>query len=330
MKEAMFYEKLENKKVKCNLCPHNCIIKNGLTGICKVRKNIDGNLYSLNYGEITAISNDPIEKKPLFHFYPGENILSLGTWGCNFKCAFCQNFEISQERPYSIYKIEPKELAEIILNKKEKMVAFTYSEPIVWYEYIFDVVTLLKKHGIKIVLVTNGYINKEPLKKLIPYIDAVNIDLKGFNDEFYKKIIGGNKEPVMKVIKLCFENNIHVEITTLVVTNGNDDEKELEQLFKWISSISRDIPLHLSRYYPSYKYKEAPTNIYFLEKLYNMAKKHLNYVYLGNVWDEKYESTHCPKCNTLLIERNGYNIKIQNIDEKGRCKNCLKKIPIIF
>lgn len=330
MKEAMFYEKLENKKVKCNLCPHNCIIKNNLTGICKVRKNVDGKLYSLNYGEITAISNDPIEKKPLFHFYPGENILSLGTWGCNFKCAFCQNSEISQERPYSIYKIEPKELVEIVLNKKAKMVAFTYSEPIVWYEYIFDVVALLKKHGIKIVLVTNGYINKEPLKKLIPYIDAVNIDLKGFNDEFYKKIIGGNKEPVMETIKLCFENNIHVEITTLVVTNGNDNEKELEQLFKWISNISKDIPLHLSRYYPSYKYKELPTNIYFLEKLYNTAKKYLNYVYLGNVWDEKYESTYCPECNTLLIERNGYNIKIQNIDEKGRCKNCLKKIPIIF
>ncbi|WGS65984.1 AmmeMemoRadiSam system radical SAM enzyme [Marinitoga aeolica] len=330
MKEAMFYEELEDKKVKCKLCPHNCIIKNNLTGICKVRKNIDGKLYSLNYGEITAINDDPIEKKPLFHFYPGEYVLSLGTWGCNFKCLFCQNFEISQERPYSIYKLNPEDIVEMAIKRKTKIVAFTYSEPIVWYEFVYDTAKLLKEKDIKTVLVTNGYINKEPLLKLIPYIDAMNIDLKGFNDEFYKKIIGGKKEPVMEAIKLSFENNIHIEVTTLVVTNGNDNENELEELFKWIGNISKDIPLHLSRYYPVYKYSESPTDIVKLKKIYNIATNYLNYVYLGNVWDENYESTFCPECGTLLINRRGYNIKIQNIDDKGRCKSCLKKIPIIF
>ena len=273
---------------------------------------------------------DPIEKKPLFHFHPGEEVLSLGTWGCNFKCLFCQNFEISQGRPYSIYEMNVGEIVDLIIKKNAKIVAYTYSEPAVWYEYVYETAKLLKEKKIETVLVTNGYMNKDPFLKLIPYIDAMNIDLKGFNDEFYKKIIAGKKEPVMENIKLAYENNVHIEITTLVVTNGNDDIKELENLFKWVGSLSRDIPLHLSRYYPVYKYHEPPTDIEKLKRLYDLARNYLNYVYLGNVWDEKYESTYCPNCGELLIERTGYDVKFHNIDEKGRCKNCLKKIPIIF
>ncbi|GAB6189190.1 AmmeMemoRadiSam system radical SAM enzyme [Marinitoga arctica] len=326
----MFYEKLNNKKVKCQLCPHNCILQNNVIGFCRARKNVNGKLYSLNYGEITAINIDPIEKKPLFHFHPGEEVVSLGTWGCNFRCLFCQNFEISQERPYSIYKLKPDEIVNFVNKKNSKIVAFTYSEPIVWYEYVYETAKLLKENNIKTVLVTNGYINKKPLLKLIPYIDAMNIDLKGFNDEFYKKVIAGQKEPVMESIKLAYENKVHIEITTLVVTNGNDKIEELEKMFNWIGNISKEIPLHLSRYYPVYKYNEPPTDIEKLKKLYSLAKNYLNYVYLGNVWDEKYESTYCPSCGELLIKRTGYNIKINNIDEKGRCKSCLKKIPIIF
>ncbi|KAF2956809.1 radical SAM protein [Marinitoga sp. 38H-ov] len=319
---------MKNSNIKCKLCPHNCVIEE--TGICKTRKNINGELYSLNYGEITAINIDPIEKKPLFHFFPGEKVLSIGTWGCNFKCEFCQNFEISQEKPYGIYNINPEDLVNLTLQKNVNIVAFTYSEPIVWYEYVYETSKLLKEKNIKTVLVTNGYINKEPLEKLLPYIDAMNIDLKGFNDNFYSKIIGGKKEYVMDTIRLSYENNVHIEITTLVITNGNDNYNELESMFKWISSISKDIPLHLSKYYPMYKYNNPPTNLKKLEDLYYIAKKYLNYVYLGNVWNKEFESTYCPKCRTLLIERKGYNIKLKNIDEKGRCKNCLKEIPIIF
>lgn len=328
MKKNLFFTKLENNKVECNLCPHNCIILEEKTGICKTRKNVNGELYSLNYGEVTAINIDPIEKKPLFHFYPGNNVFSIGTWGCNFKCKFCQNFEISQEKPYNIYKIYPENLLDLVIQKKSKIVAFTYSEPIVWYEYVYDSAKLLKEKNIKTVLVTNGYINKKPLLELLPYIDAMNIDLKGFNDNFYNNIVGGKKDPVMDVIKLSYENNIHIEITVLVVTQGNDDYNELENMFKWIGSI--DIPIHLSRYYPIYKFHNPPTSIEKLENLYYLAKKYLNYVYLGNVWNKEFESTYCPNCNTLLIEREGYNIRINNIDEKGRCKNCLKEIPIVF
>ncbi|KLO24295.1 radical SAM protein [Marinitoga sp. 1197] len=330
IKKAQFYEKYKNNIVKCSLCPHNCIIKENSTGICGVRKNIVGVLYTLNYGEITALNIDPIEKKPLFHYYPGKKVFSIGTWGCNFKCAFCQNFEISQIHPYSIYKISPEELVDIVVKKNMDMVAFTYSEPIVWYEYVYDTAKKLKENNIKTILITNGYINREPLLKLLPYIDAVNIDLKGFNDEFYKKIIGGKKEPVMENIKILIKNKIHTEVTTLVVTEGNDNKMELEDLFKWLGEISKDIPLHLSRYYPIYKYNKPSTDILFLKELYQIARKHLNYVYLGNVWDKSYESTYCPKCGNLIIKREGYNIKIQNIDDKGRCKHCLKEIPIFF
>ncbi|SHE71377.1 pyruvate formate lyase activating enzyme [Marinitoga hydrogenitolerans DSM 16785] len=295
-----------------------------------MRKNIKGELISLNYGEVTALNIDPIEKKPLFHFYPGKSAFSIGTWGCNFKCAFCQNYEISQERPSGIYKLKPEEIVKIVEDRNIKIVAFTYSEPIVWFEYIYETAKLLKEKDIKTALVTNGYINKDPMKKIMPYIDAMNIDLKGFNVEFYKKIIGGKKEPVMENIKLAVENNIHIEITTLIVTNGNDNINELKEMFKWIGNISKNIPLHLSRYYPVYKYHEPPTDIEKLKYIYNIAKEYLNYVYLGNVWDEKYESTYCPECKTLLIKREGYNISIQNIDDKGRCKNCSKKIPVII
>ncbi|AEX85722.1 pyruvate-formate lyase-activating enzyme [Marinitoga piezophila KA3] len=330
MKEALYYKTLENNKVQCTLCPHNCIIKNSSTGICRVRKNVDGKLYTLNYGEITAIANDPIEKKPLFHFHPGENIISIGTWGCNFRCKFCQNFEISQESPWKIYKLTPQDILNLLLENHAKMLAFTYSEPNIWYEFVLDTAKLVKKHGIKTVMVTNGYISEKPLMELLPYIDAMNIDLKGFNNEFYAKIIGGKKEPVMNTIKLAYNFISDVEITTLIVTEGNDDEREFTELVKWISSISKNIPLHISRYYPVYKYNKPPTPIETLKKFYEIARKHLNFVYLGNVRDKQYESTYCPYCKTMLIKREGYNIEILNVDEKGRCKNCLKKIPIIF
>ncbi|MGC8902739.1 MAG: AmmeMemoRadiSam system radical SAM enzyme [Fervidobacterium sp.] len=315
--------------IQCNLCPHNCKLAEGSVGVCKVRKNIAGKLYTMNYGEVTSIALDPIEKKPIFHFYPGSSIISVGTWGCNFKCLFCQNWEISQERSYYVKKITPKVLVEIALEYKHEGnigVAYTYSEPIVWYEFVYETAKLASDAGLKNVLVTNGYINPEPLKELGKYIDAMNIDLKAMNNDFYRKVCGGDYESVLRTIDYCIANGIHVEVTTLVIPGDNDDLEELEEEFKILSRMSKDIPLHLSRYYPAYRYTKPPTKIEKLNEIYNVAKKYLNYVYLGNVWDEKYESTYCPKCGNLAIIRRGYDVKIVNLDEEGRCKTCNNQI----
>lgn len=329
--KAMFWKVLneDDKSVRCELCLHNCVIYENKTGACKARKNVGGVLYSLNYGEITSIALDPIEKKPLYHFYPGSSIISVGTWGCNFKCGFCQNWEISQQKPYYVKTITPRELIEVALNYIHEGnigIAYTYSEPIVWYEFVYESSQLAKSKGLKNVLVTNGYINEEPLKELGKFIDAMNIDLKAYNNEFYRKVCGGDYENVLKTIKYCVENNIHVEVTTLVIPGENDDKNELEEEFRTLSEISKDIPLHLSRYHPAYKYSLPPTGIDKLVQLYELAKKYLNYVYLGNVWDEKYESTYCPNCGNIVIIRRGYNIKIENLDDEGRCKVCNSQI----
>ncbi|MEJ5257727.1 MAG: AmmeMemoRadiSam system radical SAM enzyme [Fervidobacterium sp.] len=328
-REAMFYEQIGDGKVRCLLCPHNCVIDNGRTGVCKARRNENGKLFSLNYREVTSIALDPIEKKPLFHFYPGSTIISVGTWGCNFKCEFCQNWEISQQRPYYVKELLPEELLDIALEYKHEGnigIAYTYSEPIVWYEFVYETSKLAKEKDLKNVLVTNGYINEEPLKTLLPFIDAMNIDLKAFNNNFYRKVCGGNYEQVLKTIETGVFNNVHVEVTTLVIPDGNDSLNELEEEFKALAKISPDIPLHLSRYHPAYKYTKPPTNVETLREIYLLAKRYLNYVYLGNVWNEEYESTYCPKCGSLVIIRRGYDVRILNLNKEGRCKACNNQI----
>jgi pyruvate formate lyase activating enzyme len=329
LKEAMFYEQLGNNMVKCDLCPHKCVIKENSVGVCKVRKNVNGKLYSLNYGEVSSIALDPIEKKPLFHFYPGGSIISVGTWGCNFRCQFCQNWEISQQRPPYVKKITPEDLVDIAteyIHEGNIGIAYTYSEPIVWYEFVYETAKLAKAKNLKNVLVTNGYINDQPLEELIPFIDAMNIDLKAFNNEFYQKVCGGRYEDVLRAIEKVHNAGVHVEVTTLIVTGGNDNFDELEEEFRTLARISSDIPLHLSRYHPAYRYDEPPTRVEFLIEAYKLAKKYLNYVYLGNVWDERYESTYCPKCGSLVIIRRGYDVRIINLDEEGRCKVCNNQI----
>uniref|UniRef100_A0A7V4KEW8 AmmeMemoRadiSam system radical SAM enzyme n=1 Tax=Fervidobacterium pennivorans TaxID=93466 RepID=A0A7V4KEW8_FERPE len=329
LKEAMFYEQLNNNMVRCGLCPHSCVIKENAVGVCKVRKNVNGKLYSLNYGEVSSIALDPIEKKPLFHFCPGSLIISVGTWGCNFRCQFCQNWEISQQRPPYVKKITPEDLVDIATEYKHEGnigIAYTYSEPIVWYEFVYETAKLAKTKNLKNVLVTNGYINDQPLEELIPFIDAMNIDLKAFNNDFYQKVCGGRYEYVLRTIEKAHDAGVHVEVTTLIVTSGNDNFDELEEEFKALAKISSDIPLHLSRYHPAYRYSEPPTKVEFLIEAYKLAKRYLNYVYLGNVWDERYESTYCPKCGSLVIIRRGYDVRIVNLDEEGRCKTCNNQI----
>lgn len=282
--EALFYEKFKDK-VHCFLCPHNCVIEEGGFGKCNVRIYERGKLFTINYGEITSGALDPIEKKPLHYFKPHSYIFSVGSFGCNFTCDFCQNYTISQFRAKSEF-ISKKDLMETAVKLKNNIgIAFTYNEPTIWYEYVYDCARLLKekKPHLKVVLVTNGYINEEPLDKLLPYVDAMNIDLKSFNEGYYKNLCGGSLKPVLKTIEkataVC-----HVEITTLLVSEKNDNLKEVESISKFLSSIDNNIPLHLSRYFPRYKFKNPPTDINFMKKAEAVGRKYLNRVVLGNIY----------------------------------------------
>ncbi|HBM75526.1 MAG TPA: AmmeMemoRadiSam system radical SAM enzyme [Clostridiaceae bacterium] len=322
MKEAMYYKKLDDNRVLCNLCPHNCNIKDGGKGVCRVRENISGVLYSLNYDRISAIAMDPIEKKPLYHFYPGSYILSAGSVGCNFKCSFCQNYSISQTDE-AADEITPEDLVYTALSQKNNIgIAYTYNEPSIWYEFVYEASKLAREKGLKNVLVTNGFISEEPLKKLLPFIDALNIDVKAFTEKYYRDVCKGMLEPVKRTVMIASEK-CHVEVTTLVVTDLNDSMDEIGQIAKWLSSINRDIPLHLSRYFPNYKLYNDPTPVNTLIAAKEEAEKYLNYVYIGNLWGYD-SSTYCPNCKVAVVKRND-EISDNGISN-GKCRFCGQKI----
>ena len=303
--DALFFEKYKDS-IKCLLCPHNCIITEGRSGLCSVRTNKGGILKTINYGEITAMAIDPVEKKPLYHFKPGKDILSVGSFGCNFSCDFCQNYSIAQYKADSSY-LSPGELIERCRNLEGNIgIAFTYNEPSIWYEYIYDTSKKLKEEDphSSAVLVTNGYIETEPLLKLLPYIDAMNIDLKAFQQDYYKKVCGGRLEPVLATIENAV-GRCHVEITTLLVTGLNDSKEEVEKIASYLGNLDKNIPLHLSRYFPNYKMDAPPTKLETMLESRDIAKKYLNYVYLGNMGNID-NSTYCPRCEKLLIERNNF------------------------
>jgi pyruvate formate lyase activating enzyme len=287
-KEAMFYEKLDNDKVHCYLCPHNCRIPAEGQGLCGVRKNMDGTLYSLNYGEVTSIGVDPIEKKPLNRFHPGTYILSVGSVGCNLKCPFCQNHSIAQVKPEEIntHNAAADEIVAKALELKKQGnigIAYTYNEPSIWYEFVNETAKKAKEKGLLNVLVTNGYISEEPLMQLLPYVDAMNIDLKAYNDKFYSELVRGGLREVKETIRRSAAH-CHVEVTTLIIPGWNDSVEEMEEEAKWIASLSPDIPLHLSRYFPKYQMTDrAATSVNALIDLKKTADRFLKYVYLGNV-----------------------------------------------
>ncbi|MCD6578626.1 AmmeMemoRadiSam system radical SAM enzyme [bacterium] len=323
--EAKFYQKLKDKRVKCTLCPHECLLSPGQRGICKVRKNISGQLYSLNYGNITSMGIDPIEKKPLYHFFPSSNILSIGSSGCNLLCPFCQNIEISDaDNVIETKETTPQDIIKIAKSNNSFGIAYTYNEPTVFYEFVHDTSVLAKKSGIKNVWVTNGNISMEALKEIRPYMDAANIDLKSFNSDFYSSFVSGDLETTKDTIAYLFKEGVHIEITFLTITNKNDSSEEMENIAKWIASISHNIPLHISRYFPMNKILEPPTSLNILNRNYDIGKKYLKYVYLGNVMDKARSNTYCPNCNTLLIERRGY--QINDLIKNGSCPKCHTKI----
>ncbi len=334
MKDYLHYSVIDEEKklVQCGLCPHVCKIQNNQTGICRVRKNIDGKLFTLTYGEFTSINLDPIEKKPLYHFFPGSEILSVGTVGCNFRCLHCQNWEISQTQFGEIptRKLTPQDAFTIAKKYNSIGISYTYNEPLINYEWTLETAKIFQKEGLKNVLVTNGYINEKPWEEILPYIDAANIDVKSFRDDFYKKICGAKLSPVLKSVEIMFKNNKHVEVTYLVIPSYNDSKKEIEEFIDWLSSISTSIPLHFSRYFPQYKMKEPATPIETMEFAREIALKKMKYVYLGNVWEKEYNRTYCPKCKNILIERVGYSIEIKGLTKDGSCNKCNTKIDIVI
>lgn len=289
-KHAMLYEKIKDKKVHCYLCSHNCKIGESKVGICGVRQNIDGKLYSHVYGKVIASHVDPIEKKPLYHFLPRTYAYSIATPGCNFKCDFCQNWQISQCKlengfSYQGYEMPPEEIVNAAKQNNCKSIAYTYTEPTIFFEYAYDTAKLAKKQGIKNVFVTNGYMTKKAINKIAPYLDAANIDLKSFSEEFYKKICKAKLEPVLNSIRTMHENNIWIEITTLVVPGQNDSKDELEKIAKFIAELNKDIPWHISRFHPDYNFTDtAATPIKTLKMAEELGKKHdLKHIHLGNV-----------------------------------------------
>lgn len=289
IKEAMFYEKLEGGKARCGLCSHRCEILSGKFGICRVRKNQDGKLYTYAYGEVIASHVDPIEKKPLYHFLPGSFSYSIATAGCNFKCPFCQNWEISQASGVSGgYELRPKEIIKEAKKNGCKSISYTYTEPTIFFEYAYDTAMLAKEAGLFNVFVTNGYMTEGPLRAIRPYLDAANIDLKSFREDFYKEMCGAHLGPVLDSIKLMKKLGIWIEITTLVVTGKNDSEDEFRDIAKFIVSVDPSIPWHVSRFHPDFRYLEAePTPIETLKKAREIGKKAgLKYIHLGNVTGE--------------------------------------------
>lgn len=285
MKEALFYKKLKNKTVQCILCPHNCIIKNTKRGTCHVRENKEGILYTLTYGEPCTINIDPIEKKPIYNFLKGTKTLTVATMGCNLSCKQCQNYHISKTEIFTQPFVSPEKIIEIALKNKTPSISFSYTEPTIYYEYMLDIAKLAKKHKIKNIIVSNGYINQEPLRRLINYIDAANIDIKAFTEEFYKKTCSASLKPVLETLKTLKKTKIHIEITNLIIPTLNDNIKDIEKMCIWINkNIGKDTTLHFSRFFPMYQLKHIPeTPLSTLEKAKKVAKKHLNNVYLGNI-----------------------------------------------
>jgi pyruvate formate lyase activating enzyme len=332
MKEAMFYEKLDDNLVNCNLCSHRCRkIAESKRGICGVRENIDGTLYSLVYGKAVARSVDPIEKKPLFNFLPGSRAYSIATVGCNFRCDNCQNYDISQlpsVRSTIVGEDVPPE--EVVLAAKLsncESIAYTYTEPTIFFEYALDIAKIARNEGIKNVFVTNGYITPEALKEIGPYLDAANIDLKSFSDEFYRKNCGARLEPVLDSIRLYKSLGIWIELTTLIIPALNDSEEELRKIAEFIKEVGAEIPWHITQFHPTYKLIDKPvTPVTTLRRARQIGlEAGLRYVYEGNVPGENGENTYCPKCQKMLIRRLGYQI-IENKIKNSTCPYCGAKI----
>lgn len=333
MKEASYYKILEEGIVECELCPHNCKIAQNRYGVCGVRVNRDSKLYTLNYAKPVAMNIDPIEKKPLFHFLPSSKAFSIGTVGCNLGCKHCQNWEISTARPESIdtQEVVPEKVIELAKKSGANTIAYTYNEPTIFFEYGIECSKIARENKLKNIIVSNGFINPDPLKEWCKLLDGANIDLKSFNQGFYKEVCAARLEPVLESLKILKSKKVWLEITNLIIPGLNDSFEEIRFMCEWIKgNLGREVPLHLSRFHPDYKMQSVPaTPIDTLEKAKQIAEEYLDYVYIGNILSEKHENTYCPNCNHLLIQRSNFQIIENNIKEK-RCIKCNYSIPGIW
>ena len=331
--EAMLYEKLEDKKVRCNLCARRCLIKDGALGFCLVRKNEGGTLFSLVYAKVISACADPIGKKPLSHFNPGSLVMSIATIGCNFRCKFCDNWMISQEKKIAGRDFSPEEVVKVTKDNGCQGISYTYTEPTIFFEYAYDTAKLAHQVGFFNTFVTNGYMTPEAVKTIAPYLDAATVDFKGGGDpEFYKNFSAvPSVEPIYEALKEMKKNDIHIEITNLVVPKTGDSIERIKELAAWIrDALGKDTPFHLLRFHPDYQLTTIPsTPIKALEKAYAAVKEAgLNYVYMGNVPGHPYENTYCPNCNELLIKRFSFEITKWNLTKDMRCPACGQEILI--
>jgi pyruvate formate lyase activating enzyme len=336
MKEAMLYQPWKKEGyVECILCAHRCKIAPDKMGVCNVRVNRDGTLYTLAYGKAIANHVDPVEKKPLFHFLPGTFILSIATAGCNFKCEFCQNWQISQlskrwQGEFPGEDLLPQEVVRQAVATGCSSVAYTYTEPTIFFEYAYDTAVLAHEKGLLNVFVTNGYQTPEAIETMVGVIDGANVDLKSFSDDFYKQICGGRLQPVLDAIQLMHEKGIWVEVTTLVVPDLNDSSEELTQIAQFLAAISPDMPWHISRFHPNYQMTDRhATPVATLHRAVEIGHQAgLRYVYVGNVWGDENEHTYCPECHSVVIRRLGYQIR--SFLEGDRCPRCGAQIPLVL
>ena len=326
LKEGMLYKKMEEDKVSCFLCSHHCLISNGKFGICHVRENRGGVLYTHAYGELIARNIDPIEKKPLYHFFPGSRSFSISAVGCNFRCGFCQNWQISQAKEAKASglrseEVKPEEVVKQAGQTGSKSISYTYTEPTIFFEYAYEISQLAKTEGLFNVFVTNGYMTEEMIRTIHPALDAANIDLKSFRDDYYREVCGGRLAPVLKNIELMKKLNIWIEVTTLLVPGQNDSEEELKKIANFLAGLDPSIPWHISRFYPQYKMGDLEsTPLDTLNRAYDIGKNAgLRYVYLGNVGQGN--NTYCYRCRRLLIERQGLSVGTNRIKE-ARCPDC--------
>ncbi len=333
-KEAGFYQKLPNKIVQCKLCPRECVVAPGKRGFCRVRENRDGTYYTLVYSRMVAAHVDPIEKKPFFHFLPGTNAYSVATGGCNVNCKFCQNWQISQSRPEELdaTHLAPKEVAREAHATRCAAIAYTYSEPIVFWEYVMDAAEAGHREGVRSVMVSNGFIQEEPLKELCGRLDAIKIDLKSFSETYYRDVVRGELKPVLNSIGTIRRYGRWLEIVYLVVPTMNDSDAEFRNVARWLKTeVGPDVPVHFTRFYPLYLLKNLPpTPVETLERAKAIADSEgMHYVYVGNVPGHRGENTYCPKCRQLLIERTGFSVTAMNL-KRGKCNKCAQEIPGVW
>jgi pyruvate formate lyase activating enzyme len=338
MKKASLWEKTDSK-IKCKLCARNCLIEENKTGICRVRKNIDGELFSLNYGKLIAVHTDPIEKKPFFHFLPGSLAISIASAGCNFFCAYCCNYEISQiyhngQKEIVGESYTPEQIVKLALENNCRSISYTYTEPTVFFEFCFDTGTLARKKGLMNNFVTNGYLTEDTIKEAKKFLDAAVVDIKGcLEPKFYQKYVKIPKvEPILNCIKVLYENGIWVEITNLIVPKIGESVQHFKKFVKWVADeVSDEIPFHILRFSPTYKLDYLPpTPVETLEKMMKIAKEFgIKYVYIGNVWGHESESTYCPDCGEVLIKRYGFYVDKINLENK-KCPNCGGRINIVL